>query len=86
VDFFERLAKTPEKVAYGYERVKKALEYGAVERVIIVESMDDKIIDEFEELASKSNSEFHIVSIDTQEGLQLKDLGGVGAVLRYQVE
>ncbi|MFH1592485.1 MAG: peptide chain release factor aRF-1 [Candidatus Woesearchaeota archaeon] len=85
LEFFEMLSKYPKKTAYGYGNVKKALEYGAVEKLILCESLDDKMIDEFEALAEGTNSEFHIVSVDTEEGRQLRDLGGVGAILRYSL-
>jgi len=86
VEFFTKLAQSQEKIAYGYENVKKALEYGAVEKLILVDKLDDKIIDEFDNLATESNTELFIVSTDTQEGKQLRDLGGIGAILRFAIQ
>ena len=85
VDFFTMLAKSPDRVAYGYERVKKSFEYGAVEKLILVDTLDDDLIDELEKLAEQTNCEFNVVSTDTQEGRQLKDLGGIGAILRFVI-
>jgi len=86
LDFFTTLAKNPDKIAYGYENAKKAFEYGAVDKLILVDTLDDKIIEEFEQLTEQTNCAFHIVSTDTQEGRQLKDLGGIGAILRFQIK
>lgn len=81
--FFTSLAKEPEKVTYGKDEVKKALEIGAVETLLISEDVDDKTIEEFEELADKSKSEIKVLSTDTNEGVQLRDMGGIAAILRY---
>ena len=85
-EFFETLAKNPKSIAYGYENVKKALEYGAVSKLLISETEDDKIIDELEGLAEQMNTEVHIISVDTKEGLQLRDLAKVGAILRFPLQ
>ena len=85
VDFFERLARDIKKTAYGFENVKKAFESGAVEKVLVCENLEDSKVDELEDLADQTGASFHIVSLDTQEGKQLRDLGGVGAILRYQL-
>lgn len=85
VDFFERLSRDVKKTAYGFENVKSAFESGAVEKVLVCENVEDSRMDELEDLAAQTGAGFHIVSLDTQEGRQLKDLGGVGAVLRFQL-
>ncbi len=81
--FFEALGKSS-KVAYGYEDVKKVLEANAVDILLISESLDEKLADELEDLAAKSGCQAEIISIDTREGQQLRDLGGVAALLRYE--
>jgi len=81
--FFNMLAKEPNKVAYGINEVKNALQYGAAELVIVCETLDDKTIEELEKLAESVGAEFKIVSIETHEGKQLENLGKVGALLRY---
>lgn len=85
-EFFETLAKTPKLTAYGYENVKKALEYGAVSKLLISEIEDEKIIDELEELADQSKAELFMISMDTSEGRQLKDLAKAAAILRYPLQ
>jgi hypothetical protein len=80
--FLEALGKSS-KVTYGFDDVKKALEANAVELLLVSESMEEKKMDELEDLAAKSGCQMEIISIDTREGQQLRDLGGVGALLRY---
>lgn len=81
--FFTMLAKEPEKTTYGKSQTKKALEIGAVDLLLLSEELDDEIIDEFMEIANKFNTKVEIISIDTKEGFQLKELGGVASILRF---
>jgi len=84
-EFFERLGKSSEKVAYGMEKVKEVLEFGAIETLLLSDSLEEKEIEFFETEAIKYDTEVRMISVDTDEGKQLKDLGGVGALLRYAV-
>ncbi len=81
--FFELLAKEPEKVAYGKAQVDNALQMGAVEHLLISEDLADEVLEEFEEKAENSSSEFKLISTETREGQQLKEMGGFAAILRY---
>ncbi len=81
----ELLAKKPELVTYGETEVRRVLESNAVETLLISEATDEKIIDEFMELGEKSGAEILIISLETQEGQQLRDLGKVAAILRYAI-
>lgn len=78
------LATHIEKVAYGKEEVRKALEMGAVSKLLISENFDD--LEEFEELAVKYGSEVFVISVETKEGVQLRDLGRIAAILRYAIQ
>jgi len=82
--FFELLAKNPGKASYGLEEVKNNLEIGAVETVLISEDSEEKIIDEFEELIKPVGAELKIISTETREGVQLRDIGKIAAILRYE--
>ncbi len=83
-EFFTRLSKD-DKVAYGVKEVIEAIKMGAVEKVILSESLDEELIEKIEELAKQYNTETIIVSTDTEEGEQLKQIGGIGAFLRYKI-
>ena len=81
--FFEYLKKEPEKAAYGKAEVEKALTAGAVSLLLLSETLAEEDIEHMEELATQYGTEIRIVSTDTNEGAQLRDLGGYAAILRY---
>ncbi len=83
--FFQMLATDDQKTGYGKADVEHKLAMGAVETLLISESLDDDLIEEFEEKAKEMGTEVKIISTDTREGAQLKDMGGVVAILRYAV-
>ena len=83
--FFETLQKTPKKVEYGLEAVKKKLEMSAVDIVLVSESLNDKDSEEIEEICEKFGSTFKVVSTETREGVQLQKMGKIAALLRYEV-
>jgi peptide chain release factor subunit 1 len=121
--YFENLQKDNGLSVYGMANVRKALEMGAVDKLIVSEDFnwtrkqlvcncgtreekDSKpgmvhkcsncgadmtvegerdMIDILEDEVKSFGSEFHIVSVDTREGAQFKELGGVGAILRYRL-
>ena len=82
-EFFNKVAKEEEKSAYGKDEVRKALEMGAVQKLLISEAFDE--IDTFEELAEASGAEVFIISTETREGVQLRDIGGIAAILRFAI-
>jgi peptide chain release factor subunit 1 len=82
--FFELLAKRPNMVTYGYAEVKRHTEMGTVEMVILSESNEDSVIEEFEALAKPFSTEVKIISTETREGVQLRDMGKIAAILRYE--
>jgi len=84
--FFTLLSTKPNKVSYGPDEVRKNVEMGVAEILLLSEALDDKTIEEFEEKAEQFNTEVKIISTETREGAQLKDLGKIAAILRYEVE
>jgi len=83
--FFLMLSTVEHKVAYGRVDVQKALEMGAVDTLLLSEVLDDKIVEAFEETAQQFHTEVIIISTETREGVQLRDMGKVVAILRYPV-
>ena len=84
--FFETLATQPKRVSYGSADVLRLVNLGAVDILLISENVDDALLTTYEEAAEKFGSTIEIVSIETEEGAQLKLLGGAAALLRYPVE
>ena len=84
--FFEVLAKNPAKVSYGEAEVMKNLKLGAADILLLSESLEDEKIEAFEKEAGLVGTTVKIISIETREGVQLKELGKVAAMLRYEVK
>lgn len=84
--FLETLAKKPGFAVYGYANVKTAFDMGAVDTVIVVEScVTDEQLDELSKLQESTRANMSLVTDRTPEGVQLKGLTGVGAILRYPI-
>ena len=84
-EFLNKLAKEPGTVAYGLEEVKRYLNQGIVKTLLLSEELDEKLISEFEEIAKKFSTKVIIISTETSEGVQVRDLGGAVAILRFDV-
>ncbi len=83
--FFETLAKTPNKTSYGEKEVMDKINQGVVNILLLSEDLEDERIEEFETAAQEFKSEVKIISVETREGAQLRDLGKVAAILRYEM-
>ncbi len=83
--FFDMLGKQKSKTAYGYENVKKALELASVETLFLSKKIDKKIAAELRKLAEDTSANIETVSIETEEGQQFYNLGGIGAILRFSL-
>lgn len=83
--FFNLLATKPETVSYGEKQVKECIVMGAVNTLLLSENLSDELLDEFDEMVKKVGTEIEVISVETREGVQLKEMGGVAAILRYPV-
>ncbi|MFH1452266.1 MAG: LAGLIDADG family homing endonuclease [archaeon] len=83
--FFEKLAKDPDKVAYGESEVEDRLNRSAVEKLILSKTLPKENIRRLEKLAKESSTEIHLVTNETAQGVQFDNLGGVGGILRFAV-
>src|SRR3989344_5567002 len=83
--FLEMLAIKQDMVSYGERNTLKALEMGAVAQILLSEALDEQKIDQFEAMAKSFSTEVKIISTETREGVQLRDIGKIGAILRYPV-
>jgi len=80
------------KAAYGFEEVKKAVEFGACETLLISEKLlkQMKEKEEYEKLdklmleADNIGSDIIFISADHSAGKKLIGLGGIAAILRYK--
>ncbi len=83
--FFERIGKGSELVTYGIEEVKNALLSGAVDKLLISEEIDKKVLEELYKLGKRQRVEIFLISTGTQEGKQFKEFCGVGALLKFPI-
>lgn len=83
--FFECLGKQKSKVAYGLESVKKALELATVETLFLSKKIDKALAHELKKMAEDTSAAVEVISVDTEEGEQFYNLGGIGAILRFAV-
>jgi stalled ribosome rescue protein Dom34 len=83
-EFFSRLGKD-DKVTYGLKNVIEAIKMGAVEKVIITNNLETETMDKIINLSKNYKTKVVIVSTKTEEGEQLKQMGGLGALLRYDI-
>jgi len=84
--FFTMLATKPEKIAYGENEVRRALTLGAVDKLYLSKDLDKVKLDDLRRMAADTSSEVFFISTETNEGMQFMNLGGIGAILRYQIE
>ncbi len=83
--FFETLGEKPYLAAYKEENVRKALEYGAVETLLLSKDTEKETLRELKKIAESTSSKVEIISLETSEGEQFKNLSGIGAVLRFKI-
>lgn len=87
-----RLAKKPSMVAYGLNDVKKVVEQGAVDSLLISEktfksaSFEERLLlEEMCKSVEKYGGKVYFISSDNEKGIQLFNLGGIAALLRYSI-
>jgi peptide chain release factor subunit 1 len=83
--FFETLGEKPDLTALREAPTRKALEYGAVDMLILSKMVDRPLAKELTKMAYAINAKVEIVSIETEEGRQFNNLGGIGAILRFKI-
>lgn len=86
----EGIAKN-EKVAYGLGEVKKAKEYGAIEILLVSDDFllnerEKWRIDDFMEEVEKMGGRVLILSSEFEPGEVVSKLGGICAILRFEVK
>ena len=91
-EFSALLVKNDKKVAYGIDHVEMAASMGAIEKLVVI----DELLSTFDEhrlriekilrRVAESRGKIVIVPASTPAGQRIKMLGGVIAILRYQID
>ncbi len=84
--FFELLAKKPGMVSYGHIQVENLIDIGAVETLLLSEELEDSEIERLTEKAASKGTKVMLISTETREGVQLKEMGKIAALLRYEMQ
>ncbi len=84
----EEIAKDG-KVAYGVEDVKRAMDYGAIDKLLIAdevlrEERERGDIDEFLKGVEQAQGKIVVFSTEFEPGRRLHSLGGIAALLRFK--
>jgi protein pelota len=73
-------------VAYGKQQVASAIEYGAVDEVLLADTqLRDKAIMQLVESAERMQATIVVLSTEFEPGERLEALGGIAALLRYKL-
>jgi len=87
-----RLGKGTNDATYGLDEVEKATQYGAVDKLIITDTMlresSDEKRTELEKImleVEKKAGKITVVSTEHEAGNKLEGLGGVAAILRFPI-
>ena len=85
----ENIAKNNGLVAYGLREVEEAVNYGAVETLLVLDELlkgeHREKIEELMDAVRYSRGEVVVVSSEHEGGEKLKALGGLAALLRFRV-
>jgi protein pelota len=94
-DLMERIS-TGAKVAYGVDEVAEAAEFGAVETLLVVDERLreerqgqgdwDVDVNEVIQSVERQGGDVTVFSAEFDPGRQLKNLGGIAALLRYRLQ
>jgi len=83
--FFETLGEKPDMATLKEVDTREALKCGAVETLFLSKTAEKPLALELKEIAKSTGSKIEIISTETEEGQQFKNLGGIGAILRFRI-
>jgi len=91
-EILRRLGKGQLDVTYGLEQVKVAAELGAVEKLVLADTMlretsDEKrlLLEDLMRIVEQKGGKIMVVSTEHEAGAKLTALGGVAALLRFSI-
>ncbi|MCW3993425.1 MAG: mRNA surveillance protein pelota [Candidatus Bathyarchaeota archaeon] len=91
-EVLKRLGKNESNIAYGFDDVKRTAGLGAIETMVLADTMLRKASDEkrllLEDLmraVEQKGGKIMVISTEHEAGLKLVALGGIAALLRYSI-
>ncbi len=89
-ELLARLARGKNDTNYGFIEVEKAVNYGAVERLLVADSSLRETTDENRRIMEKlmknvedARGTVMVISTEHEAGTKLLSLGGIAALLRF---
>lgn len=80
------IAKNSSKVAYGVKQTTDAINLGAVSRLLILDTkVPENNMGEAMDMVENMKGEVMVISSEHDGGKQLESLGGMAAILRYEI-
>jgi protein pelota len=80
------IGRNSSKVAYGMREVKGAINMGAVEELLIIDTMvASENMGDLMDMVENMSGTVMVISSEHEGGKQLEALGGMAAILRYQI-
>ena len=83
------ISREKPKAAYGPANVRKALEYGAVDKLLVVDKLlfeNRTKLEPLLDLAERHKAKVVIVSSENEVSRKLEAFGGIAGLLRFAVE
>ena len=89
----KRLGKSEKTVTYGLEEVERAVQLGAVEKLVLAdtalrETSDEKrrFLEKLMRNVEEKGGEITVISTEHEAGAKLTALGGIAALLRFPIQ
>ncbi len=83
--FFETLGEKPDMSTLKEPDTREALKVGAVETLFLSKDIEKTLALDLKTMAKSIGSKVEIISVETEEGQQFNNLGGIGSILRFQI-
>ena len=82
----EQIGRNSSKIAYGKREVKNAINLGAVGELLILDTkVASEDMGEMMDMVENMKGNVMVISSEHEGGKQLESLGGMAAILRYQI-
>ena len=82
----EEIGRNSSKIAYGMKEVKDAINMGAVGELLILDvKVADDNMGDLMDMVENMKGNVMVISSEHEGGKQLESLGGMAAILRYQI-
>ena len=81
-----QIGKNSSKIAYGLRETKNAINMGAVDQLLILDTkVASENMSDLMDMVENMKGEVMVVSSEHDGGKQLESLGGMAAILRYEI-